>query len=773
MQLIAKRYIEENDLERIISEMLNSLVHERVKQPLVYMIKYLAGLMTEEERKINGLIIPEPFPIGQPIAKYPYLSHDSLLKKYLSKELFKDIKYLKTKENGSINSIIKLSENFPQDNIGCQIIDGDSIRVFSNLFTPIIDDYHNIDSNYLYKDDLKDENLEISFPFFNNNQKFINKFSISVTRNLKNYPYANTCTSDKRDAIERELTLNINKLIDNKSLPELNNISFSKENEEQWNNILNYINYESDKEKQKNLQLDFPKKRKIYFNNDLSLIILINFSEHLEIIGFNNEKTDENNIINTINKINNIERIISKKVEFDYDEKYGYLNCDIKRLGNSIKLNIEITCKKLNPENSNKTIEDLIEGLDFYSYDINSISNDEIILNATSYFKLCDKNQISFIEDFYSKISGLINFNRDNKMNYDKIIFPVEFNPLDENIKKAYEKNFEKEEFKITSSGKIFNSIFDYYLKNPNNEYGIFLDCPSEIYTFNDFINNYLLLSQSFEIENQIKNQNINNNFQLKNFEKEKIISVDICLMRNIENYPFSNCEINENNKVEELIINVLNTLNLRSKFGTYFSLDNENQRTQAEKIIRENNLKIYDKNLNINNRGIIQFNFDKVYAIINDIDHIKFFLHSIKPGEKFNEDLFNVLKTVNEFSKQIKFLKDSNYGFITSSPKFLGSGFYIEMKIKVKLEENQLEKICKIANESLLNMSSNKDSKYEFCYQILYDEMDNLFDLKEKIVLIKNQITLGKSENEVLGDILYFISQIFLADTKSEIINK
>ena len=95
MQLIAKRYIEENDLERIISEMLNSLVHERVKQPLVYMIKYLAGLMTEEERKINGLIIPEPFPIGQPIAKYPYLSHDSLLKKYLSKELFKDIKYLK------------------------------------------------------------------------------------------------------------------------------------------------------------------------------------------------------------------------------------------------------------------------------------------------------------------------------------------------------------------------------------------------------------------------------------------------------------------------------------------------------------------------------------------------------------------------------------------------------------------------------------------------------------------------------------------------------
>ena len=37
------------------------------------------------------------------------------------------------------------------------------------------------------------------------------------------------------------------------------------------------------------------------------------------------------------------------------------------------------------------------------------------------------------------------------------------------------------------------------------------------------------------------------------------------------------------------------------------------------------------------------------------------------------------------------------------------------------------------------------------------------------KIVLIKNQVTLGKNENEILGDILYFISQIFFADRRAE----
>ena len=89
--------------------MLNALVHERVKQPLVYMIKFLAGLMSEEERKQNGLVIPEPFPKGRPIAKFPYLTKDSLLKKYLSTELFTAIKYKKTKQGGNINNIINLN----------------------------------------------------------------------------------------------------------------------------------------------------------------------------------------------------------------------------------------------------------------------------------------------------------------------------------------------------------------------------------------------------------------------------------------------------------------------------------------------------------------------------------------------------------------------------------------------------------------------------------------------------------------------------------------
>ena len=69
------------------------------------------------------------------------------------------------------------------------------------------------------------------------------------------------------------------------------------------------------------------------------------------------------------------------------------------------------------------------------------------------------------------------------------------------------------------------------------------------------------------------------------------------------------------------------------------------------------------------------------------------------------------------------------------------------------------LDKICKEANESLLNNNNNKNFVNEFSYKIIKDDVDG------KIVKVWNNFTIGKSENEILGDILYFISQIFMVD--------
>ena len=66
------------------------------------------------------------------------------------------------------------------------------------------------------------------------------------------------------------------------------------------------------------------------------------------------------------------------------------------------------------------------------------------------------------------------------------------------------------------------------------------------------------------------------------------------------------------------------------------------------------------------------------------------------KPGDKFNDYLFNVLKVLNEFSKQVKFATDKNFGVVTSCPKFLGTGLVIKITIRVKMYKESIDKIFK-----------------------------------------------------------------------------
>ena len=160
-QIQAKKYLDEFDIENVISEMLNSLLHEKDPHPYVYMIKYLASLMTEEERKEFELEIPEPYPIAHPVVKFPYFSNSckNLLSKYLTKDIFLTYRKVKTKFGNNINSITKLTELLPEDKIGCILSDCDCINAYSKLLQPIIDKVHNIKSkdlneyqlNYYYK----------------------------------------------------------------------------------------------------------------------------------------------------------------------------------------------------------------------------------------------------------------------------------------------------------------------------------------------------------------------------------------------------------------------------------------------------------------------------------------------------------------------------------------------------------------------------------------------------------------------------------------------
>ena len=51
--------------------MINSLVHTRDKKPIIYMIKYLANLVTKEELELNQISVEGTLPQKVPLMNYP------------------------------------------------------------------------------------------------------------------------------------------------------------------------------------------------------------------------------------------------------------------------------------------------------------------------------------------------------------------------------------------------------------------------------------------------------------------------------------------------------------------------------------------------------------------------------------------------------------------------------------------------------------------------------------------------------------------------------
>ena len=108
-QARAQEYLDKNKIEKLISEMVNSLVHTRDKKPIIYMIKYLTNYCTQEELEQNGISVQGPLPQRIPLMNYPEFSENctSYLKAHLTKEIWSAMKKRATHLGGKIQLCVQ------------------------------------------------------------------------------------------------------------------------------------------------------------------------------------------------------------------------------------------------------------------------------------------------------------------------------------------------------------------------------------------------------------------------------------------------------------------------------------------------------------------------------------------------------------------------------------------------------------------------------------------------------------------------------------------
>ena len=369
-QMKAENYLKEYDIQNILTEMINYLLHKRSKNPILEMIKYLVGLLTEKEREKYGT---------------------------------------------NLGFIMKANEIDSNNKIGIMLGDADCLKKFRDLYQPIICKAHNLDKdnlkyftannfnlNNLKFDDIKKINLD--------EINGINKITINISRNLIDEPFVTSVNVENRtenvlDILEKEI----------QKIKTFRN--FQIQSADDYEKILSNINYDLDFFKVINAKEKLVQKyRRIYNNEDNSSMVLINFCDNFQFsknIIFENENKNEiketrNDLfIKAFNELTDFLRNLQYYLGFEFEHNFGFLTTNISLLGTGFNITTEINLNKLCEDKFDfEKIKNNFNIFDKYSdnYKVKNVSNKENLLIFSSSPKISQSSIPEFLINYFEKI---------------------------------------------------------------------------------------------------------------------------------------------------------------------------------------------------------------------------------------------------------------------------------------------------------------------------------------------------------------------------------
>ena len=222
--------------------------------------------------------------------------------------------------------------------IGIYAGDVESYKVFSEIFDPIIADYHSFTQekhktkNHLFP------NLQILDP----DNRYILSTRIRVARNLAGFPFTTFISRDQRYQVEKHILKAI------KTLPEvlqgeyfqLKNILNS--NVKTWKT--NFFPEKGDRFQQAaGITRDFPDSRGVFLSGNKKFMIWINEEDHLRVISMNSGS----NLAEVFDTLCTGMETLEKSLDFSLCEKYGYLTSCPSNIGISMRASVHIRLPNL------------------------------------------------------------------------------------------------------------------------------------------------------------------------------------------------------------------------------------------------------------------------------------------------------------------------------------------------------------------------------------------------------------------------------------------
>ena len=275
---------------------------------------------------------------------------NSLLKKYLTEDVFNALIHKKTKLGYSLPQAIKSGLVNTDSSIGVYAGDKESYEVFKELFNPIIKDYHNFTESNKHQSNLDLADLKINNP--DSEGKYILSTRIRVGRNLKDTPLGSLISDKERNEVETLIKTALMTLSGNLAgdYYPLNNMSEVKR-EEMINN--HFLFKQGDRFlEEAGLNRNWPHGRGIYHNTKKDFLVWINEEDQMRIISMQKGGDIKEVFTRLTSALNQLE----KQLSFSYSNHLGYISSCPTNLGTAMRASVHISLPQLSI-NKNKLEE--------------------------------------------------------------------------------------------------------------------------------------------------------------------------------------------------------------------------------------------------------------------------------------------------------------------------------------------------------------------------------------------------------------------------------
>lgn len=328
--------------------------------------------------------------------------YKSLLAKHLSKEIFEQLKDLKTSNDYTLEKAIKSGIENPDSGIGIYAGDAESYKVFNLLFEKIIVDYHKVNVNNKHTSDL--DSSKFSGVDLDSEREYILSTRIRVGRNMKNFPLGTIISKEQRNEVENLVSSTLLNFSDDLKGSYYPLYKMDKETENQL--IKDHFLFKNGDRflESAGLNRDWALGRGIFHNNDKTFLVWINEEDQLRIISMQKGgdiKTVFDRLIKGIKKL-------EEKITFLFDENLGYISSCPTNLGTAMRASVHIKLPKLATQIS------LLEKITTeYHLQIRGIDGEHSENKNGVIFDISNKRrlgitEIECIEDLYNGVEKLI-----------------------------------------------------------------------------------------------------------------------------------------------------------------------------------------------------------------------------------------------------------------------------------------------------------------------------------------------------------------------------